>query len=145
MPVSLTDDQRAFAERQRIGHLATADLSGVPHVVPVCFAIVGDLFYFVIDEKPKRDPHRLRRLRNIVENPSVALVLDQYDEDWTRLAFLLVHGHAELVTDRNEYGKGLERLRHRYPQYVNMDLYFEQHEMIRITPDRHHFWRAAVP
>lgn len=142
--MSLFADERDFAERQRIGHLATADRAGAPHVVPVCFAIVRDNFYFVIDDKPKRNRRRLRRLRNIAENPRVSLMLDEYDEDWTRLAFLLLQGRAELVTDRDEYGRGLERLRCRYPQYVRMELRFEEHPMIRVTPERHHFWRAAA-
>lgn len=142
--MTLADDARAFAERHRIAHLATADAEGVPHVVPICYAVVGDAFYFVVDEKPKRSRTGLKRLRNIAENPQVALVIDDYDEDWTRLAFLLVQGHAGQVKNREEYAKGLAALRSRYPQYRSMPLAFGTHPMVRITPRRQHMWRAAA-
>lgn len=142
--MTLGKDERDFAERQRIGHLATADTAATPHVVPICFALVGDHFYFVIDEKPKRNRSGLKRLRNIAANPRVALVFDEYDEDWTRLGFLLVQGRAGVVTAREEYGAVLEELRRRYPAYRDMPLQFESHPMIRIAPERHHLWRAAA-
>jgi PPOX class probable F420-dependent enzyme len=140
----LSEEARAFAERQRVGHLATADAAGMPHVVPICYAVLGDNLYFVVDEKPKRSRRGLKRLRNIAANAQVALVIDEYHEDWTRLAFLLVQGHAALVTDLSEYTAVLETLRRRYPQYRGMALRFEQHPMVRITPQRHHLWRAAA-
>ena len=68
----------------RIAHLGTADRSGQPHVVPICFACDGKYFYSPIDEKPKRTaPTKLKRLRNIGENPQVSLLIDHYEEDWT--------------------------------------------------------------
>jgi PPOX class probable F420-dependent enzyme len=73
-------EERTFAEHHRVGHLATADAAGVPHVVPICYAVVGDEFYFVVDEKLKRSRRGLKRLRNIAANAQVALVIDQYDE-----------------------------------------------------------------
>ena len=137
-------EERTFAERQRVGHLATADTAGMPHVVPICYAVVGDKFYFVVDEKPKRSRRGLKRLRNIAANAQVALVVDQYDEDWSRLAFLLVQGQAAPVTDPSEYAAVLEALRRRYPQYRGMALQFDLHPMVRIAPQRHHLWRAAA-
>ncbi|HEY1298453.1 MAG TPA: pyridoxamine 5'-phosphate oxidase family protein, partial [Chloroflexota bacterium] len=51
---------RHFLERQRVAHLATADASGAPHVVPICFALLAETLYIAIDEKPKVDDvHRL--------------------------------------------------------------------------------------
>ena len=140
----LTDDERQFAERHRIAHLATADAGGAPHVIPICYALVDDQFYFVVDEKPKRTRTGLKRLRNLAENPRAALVIDDYDEDWTRLAYLLVQGHAEQVGDPVEHAMGLAALRQRYPQYRAMPLAFEAHPMVRITVVRHHLWRAAA-
>jgi coenzyme F420-0:L-glutamate ligase/coenzyme F420-1:gamma-L-glutamate ligase len=140
----LSEEARAFASRHRVGHLATADAAGRPHVVPICYVVVGDDFYFVVDEKPKRSRRGLKRLRNIAANAQVALVIDQYDEDWGRLAFLLVQGRAGLVTDPGEYAAVLEKLRRRYPQYRDMALEFEQHPMVWIAPQRHHLWRAAA-
>lgn len=140
--MTLSDNERAFAEHRRVARLATADAAGTPHVIPICYALIGNCIYFVIDEKPKRTRHGLRRLRNIAENPRVALVIDEYDEDWSRLAFLLVQGHAATVTDGEEYATVLGRLRSRYPQYQAMPLLLATHPMIRITAERHHMWRA---
>lgn len=82
----LAAEQKAFVAAQRIGRLATADALGNPHVVPVCFAISDDALYITVDEKPKRATGRpLKRLRNMLDNPSTAFVADRYDEDWTRL------------------------------------------------------------
>ena len=139
----LSADDRAFAERHRVAHLATADASGAPHVIPICYALVGAQIYLVIDEKPKRTRTGLKRLRNIAANPQVALVIDDYDEDWTRLAYLLVQGHAAMVESTDEYATALAVLQQRYPQYRSMPLEFETHPMVRITPTRSHLWRAA--
>src|SRR5579862_6965178 len=140
----LTPDERAFAERHRIAHLATADATGAPHVIPICYALVGDDFYFIVDEKPKRTRTGLKRLRNIAANPQVAVVIDDYDEDWTRLAYILVHGQAAIVADRDEYAGALAALRARYPQYRAMPLAGATHPLVRITTARAHLWRAAV-
>lgn len=139
----LTNAVRRFAERHRVAHLATADAAGMPHVVPICYAMIGAAFYFVVDEKPKRTRTGLKRLRNIAQNPHVAMVIDDYDEDWTRLAYVLIQGHAGRVEDRKEYATGLERLRERYPQYRSMALGFDTHQMVRIVAERVHFWCAA--
>ena len=139
----LSPDARAFADRHRVAHLATADDAGAPHVIPMCYALVGAEFYFVVDDKPKRTRSGLKRLRNIAANPQVALVIDDYDEDWTRLAYLLVHGAAVVVADRDEYAVALVALRERYAQYRSMPLAFATHPMVRITPVRSHLWRAA--
>jgi PPOX class probable F420-dependent enzyme len=116
----------------------------MPHVVPICYAVVGGSFYFVVDEKPKRSRRGLKRLLNIAANAQVALVIDDYKRDWSHLAFLLVQGHAALVADPGEYAAVLAALRRRYPQYRSMPLQFEQHPMVRIAPQHHHLWRAAT-
>lgn len=141
---TLTREARAFAERQRIAHLATADAAATPHVIPICYALHAGRFYFVVDEKPKRSRSGLKRLRNIAQNPRVALVFDEYSEDWGQLAFLLVQGRAVLVGDRDEYASVLHGLRRRYPQYKRMALDFDQHPMVRITPERQHLWCAGA-
>ena len=83
----LSDHERRFLLTRRVGHLATADSRAIPHVVPVCFTISQGTLYITIDEKPKgvAGP-ALKRVRNIERNPIVAIVVDRYDEDWTRLA-----------------------------------------------------------
>ena len=101
-----------------MGHLATADANGRPHVIPVCFAYDGQHIYSVLDAKPKRGALTgLRRVRNILANPQVSLVIDHYDEDWTRLWYLLVQGRAELVEDGPEPPAAIALLREKYPQY----------------------------
>ena len=121
---SLTPTQTAFAEAQRVGRLATADRAGQPHVVPVCYAYAAGSFYIALDAKPKRvTPERLKRVRNILDNPPVALVIDRYDEDWGALAYLLVRGAAALLwPDDAEHARAVELLRARYPQYHSMPI-----------------------
>src|SRR5579863_7814331 len=100
------DDPRVrdFLTLARVAHLATADSTGNPHNVPVCFWFDGTRrFYFAIDEKPKRvGGVAIKRMRNIAANPRVALVVDEYAEDWTSLAYVLVHGTAAIVEDQDE-------------------------------------------
>ncbi len=112
----------------RIGHLATADESGAPHVIPVCFALAsdsmhGEIIYSVLDQKPKRTSlNRLRRVRNIVANPQVALVVDHYEEAWDRLWYILIRGRAELLVDGEERVTAIGLLRQKYDQYQAMDI-----------------------
>ena len=139
----MTPEQIAFLERQRVARLATVDEQGRPHALPVCFAVLDGALYTPIDEKPKRgDPASLRRVRNILARPSVCLVVDHYEDDWTRLAWLQVRGSADLVTDADERARAFAALRARYPQYRTMDL--ESRPLIRITPERVVGW-AATP
>ena len=131
----------AFIAGHRVGRLATADAGGAPHVIPVCYAFDGCRLYSALDLKPKRvEPRRLRRVRNILENPRVAMVIDDYSEDWRELAYVLVLGVAEIVEDPTERENAASLLRDKYPQYV--DLLKEGSDIIRITPDRVASWGA---
>lgn len=118
----LSDEERRFLESRRIGHLATADAHAAPHVVPVCYAVAGDALYITIDQKPKGDPRALKRLRNIAENPAAAFVADHYDEDWTRLGWVMLRGKAEILESGAEHGRAQALLRSRYRQYQAMQL-----------------------
>jgi PPOX class probable F420-dependent enzyme len=82
----LSAHERHFVDTRRVGYLATADSRAIPHVIPVCFGLSGDMLYITIDQNPKRDGRSLKRLSNITDNPRVAIVFDHYDEDWRRLA-----------------------------------------------------------
>lgn len=115
---------RAFLERQRVGRLATAEVSGAPHIVPVCYALSdGARVHIAIDEKPKRgDPRRLKRLRNIASDPRVMLLVDRYDEDWSRLAWVALRGRAEILEGGGEHVAALAALRARYEPYRAMNL-----------------------
>jgi PPOX class probable F420-dependent enzyme len=112
----LSADQLRFLAVHRVGHLATADRKGVPHVIPVCFAVAEATLYITIDEKPKRNDRPVKRLRNIAENPAVAIVVDRYDEAWTHLAWIMLRGHAEILTCGPEHDDAQALLRRRYPQ-----------------------------
>jgi coenzyme F420-0:L-glutamate ligase / coenzyme F420-1:gamma-L-glutamate ligase len=132
---------RNFLTFARLGHLATADASGAPHAIPLCYWFDGARFYFAIDEKPKRGhAMALRRMRNIAANPRIALVIDHYEEDWNKLAYVLVRGQAGVVDDREEYILALRNLRDKYPQYRAMALSRELNPIVRIDPDHVHVW-----
>jgi coenzyme F420-0:L-glutamate ligase / coenzyme F420-1:gamma-L-glutamate ligase len=139
----LSPTQTAFAEGQRAGRLATTDRAGQPHVVPVCYAYADGSFYIALDAKPKRVAHeRLKRVRNILDNPQVALVIDRYDEDWSALAYLLVRGPAALLPPGDpEHTRAIELLRARYPQYDAMPI--DQQPAIVIRVDSVVAWGAV--
>ena len=100
----------------RVARLATAGGDGQPHLVPVTFAVDGDLIYTAVDHKPKKSTN-LRRLRNIRENPRVALLADHYDEDWDLLWWARVDGWASVVEDELALEHPLDVLADRYEQY----------------------------
>jgi PPOX class probable F420-dependent enzyme len=141
-----TEDTRRFLEAHRVGHLATAGADGAPHVVPVCYALDDDAVYFVADAKPKRRPARtLQRLVNLRANPRAALVVDEWDEDWTRLAWVLVRGPAAIVEDDGLHAAALASLRARYPQYRAMSLDDRlAHPIVRIAPTSVTAWQASA-
>ncbi len=126
----------------RVARLATASLDAEPHVVPICFVFDGGAFYSVLDAKPKRvAPERLKRVRNLRANPRVALLIDEYDEDWSRLRYVLVLGEAELLSPGEEHARALARLREKYPGYRAMPL--ESALVIKVRPHRLVLWRAT--
>ena len=97
---SWTSEVRSFLEAHRRGHLATIGPDDTPHVVPVCYALDADGIYVIADAKPKRRPAaRLTRLMNLRRVPRAALVVDDWDEDWTRLAWVMVRGPVAFVED----------------------------------------------
>ena len=123
----------------RVAHLATADKSGQPHVIPICFVFDGKQFYSPIDEKPKRAaPTQLKRLKNIAENPNVALVIDRYDEDWRRLAYVLITGTAKILGRGARHRKAVRLLRRKYPQYRSMAI--DARPVVSIKPARITSW-----
>ena len=118
----LSERERRFVERQRVAHLATADRLAEPHVVPVCFALADGVLHVTVDEKPKRAGAGLKRLRNIAENPQVAVVVDRYAEDWSRLGWVMLRGRAEILLDGHEHDTAQALLRARYPQLRTMQI-----------------------
>lgn len=126
----------------RVARLATTDPAGQPHVVPIVFAADGEKLYSPIDRKPKRvAPGGLKRVRNLTASPRVAVVVDEYDEDWDRLAWVLITGTAEIVGEGAHHLAGTSLLRDKYPQYEAMPL--ESAPIIVITPVRVTSWGAV--
>jgi PPOX class probable F420-dependent enzyme len=99
-----------------VGRLATVGSDGRPHLVPVCFALAGDVLYSAVDEKPKRSK-RLRRLENIRNRPDVAVLVDHYEDDWTRLWWVRLDGTAKVLDAGSEREYALALLSEKYQQY----------------------------
>jgi len=123
--------------QSRVARLGTADRAGQPLVVPVCYAFDGRACFSAIDAKPKRVAARqLRRLRNIAENPRVSLTVDRYDEEWSRLCWVIVQGRADVLTEGSERAGAVDLLLSKYTQYRAMGLDRETATVIRISPER---------
>jgi len=118
----VSEHQARFLASCRVGHLATANARATPHVVPVCFIVSDMTLYITIDQKPKGDVRALKRLRNIIENPVAVFVADRWDEDWTRLGWVMLRGPAEILAGGAEHDRAQALLRSRYPQYREMEL-----------------------
>jgi PPOX class probable F420-dependent enzyme len=108
---------RSLAAAARVGYLGTVAADGTPHVVPVCFALLGDVAYSSVDHKPKRSPH-LRRIANIRATGHACLLIDEYNEDWSGLWWVRLDGHARIVDDLPEEATALTALVQKYPQYT---------------------------
>ena len=127
--------------KAHLGHLACSTKDGKPLVVPICFAFDGSMIYSAIDEKPKRaQPFALRRVSNIVENPNVCFVVDEYSEDWRKLQYVLIDGLATVLNEGQEFDAAISRLRKKYRQYRLMKL--EVRPVIKIKPVRIVAWKA---
>ncbi|MEU8640183.1 TIGR03668 family PPOX class F420-dependent oxidoreductase [Amycolatopsis sp. NPDC048633] len=114
-------EARARFSAARVARLATVSADGVPHLVPVTFAVHGDEVVFAVDHKPKSSTS-LRRLRNIAENPAVCFLVDGYAEDWSQLWWARADGSARVVSSRDEPISWLvakyEQYRERPPEHA---------------------------
>ncbi|HEU5288183.1 MAG TPA: TIGR03668 family PPOX class F420-dependent oxidoreductase [Candidatus Limnocylindria bacterium] len=133
----------ASAETARVAHLATADQYSRPHVVPIVFVLHGDTLYFPLDRKPKRDDdwHMLRRVRNIETNGRVSIVIDRYDEDWSKLAWVLLEGVATILESGSERDEAARALAEKYAQYAGSAL--DGRPVVRVTVERRVSWSAG--
>ncbi|HEY3501851.1 MAG TPA: TIGR03668 family PPOX class F420-dependent oxidoreductase [Actinocatenispora sp.] len=108
---------RRLVATARVARLATVDAHGLPHLVPVCFAITGDVAYSAVDGKPKRT-RRLRRVANVRATGRCCLLVDRYSDDWSALWWVRLDGTGRIVDDPAEASGALAALADRYPQYV---------------------------
>jgi PPOX class probable F420-dependent enzyme len=144
----LTSTELAFLTEARTATLATIDDGGLPRLVPICFVVTEAprlVVYSPLDEKPKRvpDAHDLARVRDILERSEVALLVDRWSEDWSRLGWLRLRGIADLVEPDDAVAGGEHRaavaaLRRKYPQYATHDL--EERPLIRIAIEGSRRW-----
>lgn len=155
----MDDRERRYLRRARVGRLATADGEGRPNAVPVCFALLpdgdrGERIVSAVDEKPQSvDPDRLRRVRDVRENPRVALVVDHYREDWDRLGWVQVRGTARVLSpgdgseghdrERTPHASAVAALGERYDQYADHDL--RERPVIAIEPGTVRSWGDLDP
>jgi PPOX class probable F420-dependent enzyme len=136
-----TDNERSIILSARVARMATVDESGGPLVIPVCFAYDGRFIYTPIDKKPKKvSTWELKRIRNILENPRVALVMDEYSEEWDDLYYIIIHGSAEVIESGDEYHNSFAILSIKYPQYKKMRLVEEGLPVIKIVPEKIVSW-----
>lgn len=128
----------ALIHECRAGRLATIAPDGRPATVPVCYAESGGRLAIPVDEKPKQG-RKLARIRNIERDPRVSLLIDRYDDDWTRLAWVRIDGEASVHDRGDAWTAALNALRDRYHQYRDMRL--EELPLVEIQPSRVVSWR----
>ncbi|WP_433303073.1 TIGR03668 family PPOX class F420-dependent oxidoreductase [Actinoplanes sp. CA-030573] len=120
----------------RVARLATVAPDGRPHLVPIVFALAGDVIHTAVDAKPKRT-RQLRRLANIAADPRVSVLADHYEDDWSRLWWVRADGVARVL---DTSPAGLSALTERYPQYRETP---PPGPFLEITVERWSVWRAA--
>ncbi len=101
----------------RVARLATIDPDGRPHVVPIVFVLEGETLYSAVDAKPKRS-RTLRRIENSRARPDVTVLVDHYEDDWSRLWWVRLRGRARVLEDGEEAEQALESLVEKYAQYA---------------------------
>lgn len=149
---SLPGWARSLLAGGRVARLATVDAEGQPSVVAVCYALTGDRLYSPIDGKPKKTP-RLRRLRDLEANPRVALVVDRWEEDWRKLAWVSVRGRGRVLEERgadeDERREAIGALRAKYTQYGTTEAgeggapLADSATVIRVDVEAARCWRFA--
>jgi PPOX class probable F420-dependent enzyme len=108
---------RSLVVDAQVARLATVGADGRPHLVPVCFTLVGDVVYTAVDHKPKRSPH-LRRIANLQATGYACLLVDAYSEDWSALWWVRMDGRGRVVDEEAEITTAVTSLTAKYPQYA---------------------------
>lgn len=142
---SLSAAARELLAATRVAHLATADQYARPHAVPIVFVWREGIVYTPLDRKPKRedDWHALRRVRNIETNGRVAIVVDRYDEDWSRLAWVLLEGVATILESGHERDSAAKLLTEKYAQYEKLSL--DGRPIVRVEIEHEGEWFSGKP
>lgn len=142
---SLSPAARELLTTARVAHLATSDQYAKPHNVPIVFVWREGILYSPLDRKPKRDDdwHALRRVRNIETNGRVAIVVDRYDEDWSRLAWVMLEGVATILESGAERDAAAVLLREKYTQYETLLL--DGRPIVRVEIEHESEWSSEKP
>ena len=142
---SLSPAARELLAAARVAHLATSDQYAKPHNVPIVFVWREGLLYTPLDRKPKRDDdwHALRRVRNIETNGRVAIVVDRYDEDWSRLAWVILEGVATILESGAERDSAAKLLTEKYAQYETLSL--DGWPIVRVEIEHESEWSSGQP
>jgi len=136
-----------FINSHRVARLATADAAGRPTIIPICYVFNDESFYSAIDKKPKRvDLMQLQRVRNIRANSHVALVIDDYSENWSELIYVVIRGVAEIIDPAEsvstDHENAVAALRLKYEQYRSMVI--DRNPIIKIVPKQVRLWSAIT-
>jgi PPOX class probable F420-dependent enzyme len=132
-------EARRLLGEARVARLATVRPDGGPHVVPIVFALVGDTVWFAVDDKPKRS-RRLQRLANLERDPRASVLVDAYDDDWTRLWWVRADGRARVVGPGEERDEALAALAAKYPRYRDRP---PGGPAVAVAVERWAWWSAA--
>jgi PPOX class probable F420-dependent enzyme len=158
-PPILTPAAWSFVAAARRATLATTGADGRPRLVPVCFVLAEarapddrPRLYSPLDEKPKQssDPLGLARVRDLLARPEASLLVDRWDEDWSRLGWVRLHGHGAILhpagpqpDELGEHAGAVAALRAKHPQYLGHAL--ERRPLIRILVERATSWGNLGP
>jgi PPOX class probable F420-dependent enzyme len=121
-------------DRERVCRVATTGADGQPHLVPVCHVLAGDKIYFGSGDDG-------RKIRNLRDNPHIALTIDLYSDDWSHLKGVMVQGTATIITRGPRFTRARARLYQKYPQYRgDAALTTSDSVIIEVTPRRVFTW-----
>ncbi|MHB2035419.1 MAG: pyridoxamine 5'-phosphate oxidase family protein [Nitrososphaerales archaeon] len=147
--MKLSKEQMGYLERARVARLGTVDQKGRAHIVPIVFANTANEIFFVVDKKTKRQD--LKRLKNIANNPRVALLVDCFSEDWSQLSYLVIYCKARIL----DLGKELPRkqkfarfLLKKYTQYSKGPYFptdINEAVFVELRPIRVVYWQNLHP
>jgi PPOX class probable F420-dependent enzyme len=140
MPTLPTDEARRRFATGAVARMATLRADGTAALVPVVFEVMGDRIVSLVDPKPKRTPE-LARLRHIERDPRVTLLVDLYEENWSRVWWARAEGTARVVGDGAERDEAMVRLRAKYQQYESLDDPFGDAVIVDVT--RWSGWSAS--
>ena len=128
---------RELLGNARVGRLAMLDEEDRPRILPITFALVGEVLWSAIDDKPKRStPARVGRLRR---RPEASVVVDHYEDDWDALCWVQALGRVE-IAEVGDHGDVLAALQLKYPQYRDR---VPPGPLLGLRVERLLSWRAA--